>query len=72
MLPAGIGVTEGGLAALAVAVGGMDGDVALAATVLARVAILGTVVAVGLMTLPMPSRLQRRSRVDDRTSAQRS
>lgn len=66
MLPAGIGVTEGGLAGLAVAVGGMDGDVALAAALLARVAILGAVVAVGLMTLPVLSRL------NDRAPTQRS
>ena len=72
MLPAGIGVTEGGLAGLAVAVGGMDGDVALAATVLARAAILGGVVVIGLMMLPVTSRLQRSTRLENRTSAQRS
>jgi uncharacterized membrane protein YbhN (UPF0104 family) len=72
MLPAGIGVTEGGLAGLAVAVAGMDGDVALAATVLARAAILGGVVVIGLMMLPVPSRLQRSARLEDRASVQRS
>jgi uncharacterized protein (TIRG00374 family) len=72
MLPAGIGVTEGGLAGLAVAVGGMDGDVALAATVLARAAILGGVAVIGLAMLPVPSRLQRSTHLEDRASAQRS
>ena len=72
MLPAGIGVTEGGLAGLAVAVGGMDGDIALAATVLARASILGTVVLFGLVMLPLPARLQRSTQLDDRASVEGS
>ncbi|NQW18520.1 MAG: flippase-like domain-containing protein [Chloroflexi bacterium] len=72
MLPAGIGVTEGGLAGLAVAIGGIDGDVALAATVLARAVILGTVVLIGLTMLPVPSRLQRSTRLVDQASTRQS
>ena len=72
MLPAGIGVTEGGLAGLAVALGGLDGDVALAATVLARASILGTVVIIGLVMLPLPARFQHPARIDDRPSIQGS
>lgn len=50
MLPAGLGVAEGGLVALAVTLGGLSADAALAAALLSRVAVLGVVVAAGLLS----------------------
>lgn len=47
MLPAGLGATEGGLVGLGVALGGLQVEEAAAAALLARVAVLGSVVVIG-------------------------
>lgn len=56
-LPAGLGVTEGGLAALAIFLGGLSPETAVFAALLARAAILGVVLLTGL---PALLRLARR------------
>jgi len=56
-LPAGLGVTEGGLAALAVFLGGVSPETAVFAALLARAAILGVVLLAGM---PALLRLTRR------------
>jgi uncharacterized membrane protein YbhN (UPF0104 family) len=53
LLPAGLGATEGGLTGLAVVVGGLDGDIAVAATLVARTAVLGSVILIGILAIPM-------------------
>jgi glycosyltransferase 2 family protein len=56
-LPAGLGVTEGGLAVLAIFLGGLSPETAVFAAFLARAAILGVVLLTGL---PALLRLARR------------
>jgi uncharacterized membrane protein YbhN (UPF0104 family) len=50
-LPGGLGVTEGGLVALGMAFASLNAEPALVAALMARVAILGVVVVVGLVSL---------------------
>ena len=50
-LPAGLGVTEGGLAALAVFLGGLSPETAVFSALLARAAILGVVLFTGMPAL---------------------
>ena len=64
LLPAGLGVTEGGLVALAVLFGGADSNTAVLAALLSRAAILGVVIGAGLVALwllrrrPQPTTLE--------------
>jgi len=59
-LPAGLGVTEGGLAALGLFLGGLSQETAVSAALLSRVAILGVVLLTGLVALVWLQRLPRR------------
>ena len=56
-LPVGLGVTEGGLAALAVLLYGLAPEAAVFAALLSRVAILGVVVIAGIVALPFLNRI---------------
>jgi uncharacterized protein (TIRG00374 family) len=65
LLPAGLGAAEGGLIALGVLVGGLSGDVALAAALLSRVAVLGVVVLAGLASMGLLHRVPHFADVGD-------
>lgn len=56
LLPAGLGVTEGSLIALAVSLGRFDFSIAATAAIIARGAVLGTIVVSGLPSLWVWSR----------------
>lgn len=58
-LPGGLGVTEGGLAALGILLGDLPGEVAVLAALLSRAAILGVVVVAGLVSLALLGRSGR-------------
>ncbi len=58
-LPAGLGVTEGGLAALGLFLGGLPPETAVFAALLSRLAILGVVLLTGFAGMTWLSRLRR-------------
>jgi len=64
-LPGGVGVTEGALAALAVLIGDIPGEVAVLAALLSRAAILGVVVLAGLVSSSVLARGTRPARTAD-------
>jgi len=51
LVPGGLGMTEVGLVGLGVLLGGLPTEVAVLAALLSRAAILGTVVAAGLISM---------------------
>ena len=58
-LPGGLGVTEGGLAALGILIGDLSEETAILAALLSRAAILGVVVLAGIVALPLLHRIKR-------------
>ncbi len=52
-LPGGLGATEGGLIALGILLGGLSEETAVMAGLISRAAILGTIVLLGLVSLPL-------------------
>lgn len=59
-LPGGLGVTEGGLVALGVLVGGLSKETVILAALFTRLAISGVIILAGTMSLPFLRNIPRR------------